>query len=222
MDGLVKCLLCQSPRTDVFRVVKKPARTYHRCCQCDLLFMDPSERLSAEEEKARYDFHENKDTPGYRTFLAPVLEEIARFRQKKGLCPSQVKILDFGCGPTAFLERLLREQAFEAASYDPFYFPDPSLLQQEYDVITSTEVWEHLHHPRTDLTLLTQILKPSGLLAVMTSSPPGKEAFPDWPYRRDLTHVTFYSEISMKWIAGHFGLELIRAQTPYWVFQKKV
>jgi len=222
MDGLVKCLLCQSSRTEVFRVEKKPARTYHHCLQCDLLFMDPSERLSTEEEKARYDFHENTDTPGYRSFLAPVVQEIESFCEKCALSPCQVKILDFGCGPAAFLESLLRERGYKAASYDPFYFPDPSLLQQAYDVITSTEVWEHFHHPPLEIARLTQILKPRGLLAVMTSSPPGKESFYDWPYRRDLTHVSFYSEISMRWIAGHFGLELIKAQTPYWVFQKKV
>ena len=66
-----------------------------------------------------------------------------------------------------------------------------------------------------------KILKTFGLLAVMTAAHPGVGLFHDWQYRRDLTHVIFFTEKTMRWIADHFNLDLIKAQTPYWVFQKK-
>jgi 2-polyprenyl-3-methyl-5-hydroxy-6-metoxy-1,4-benzoquinol methylase len=129
--------------------------------------------------------------------------------------------LDYGCGPTAFFSTVLAEHSFKVANYDLFYFPDQQPLQSEYDVITSTEVWEHFHHPHEEITQLTKLLKTFGLLAVMTASHPGVELFHDWQYRRDLTHVIFFSEKTMGWISEHFHLEIIKAQTPYWIFQKK-
>jgi len=217
----MKCLLCESSRTTAFAVEKKPARNYFHCEQCDLIFMDPDERLLPEDEKARYDQHQNEDTSGYRQFLAPVIQDIQNYSVMLGKQPSEMKILDYGCGPTAFLGSMLSELSFKPANYDPFYFTDQKPLQSNYDVITSTEVWEHFHHPREEITQLMQILKTFGLLAVMTAGHPGVSLFHDWQYRRDLTHVIFFTEKTMRWIADHFNLDLIKAQTPYWVFQKK-
>lgn len=217
----MKCLLCESSRTTPFAVEKKPARNYFHCDQCDLIFMDPDERLLPEDEKARYDQHQNQDTEGYRQFLAPLIQDIQNYSVMLGKQSADVKILDYGCGPTAFLGSMLSEVGFKPAKYDPFYFSDQKPLQSSYDVITSTEVWEHFHHPREEIMQLMKILKTFGLLAVMTAGHPGVALFHDWQYRRDLTHVIFFTEKTMRWIADHFGLDLIKAQTPYWVFQKK-
>jgi 2-polyprenyl-3-methyl-5-hydroxy-6-metoxy-1,4-benzoquinol methylase len=202
-------------------VEKKPAHTYFHCEHCDLIFVDPGERPLPEEEKARYDLHQNEDSSGYRQFLQPLVLDIQNYSARISKSPPNLKILDFGCGPTAFFGTILAEHSFKAANYDLFYFPDQHPLQTNYDVITSTEVWEHFHHPNEEITQLTNILKTSGLLAVMTAAHPSVGLFPDWQYRRDITHVIFFSDKTMKWIGDHFNLDLIRAQTPYWIFQKK-
>jgi SAM-dependent methyltransferase len=183
--------------------------------------MNPSERLHPQEEKARYDLHQNQDSSEYRQFLQPLVQEIQNHGRSMAIPPETLKILDYGCGPTAFLSALLAENSFKAVNYDLFYFPDTFSLQATYDVITCTEVWEHLHHPYDEITRLHQLLKPSGLLAVMTASHPGVELFHHWHYRRDLTHVIFFSDKTMRWIGAHFHLELCKAQTPYWFFRKR-
>lgn len=215
------CLLCQSSSTDAFTVEKKPIHRYFHCERCDLIFVDPEQRPLPEDERARYDLHQNEDTSGYRKFLEPLIQEIQNYSLMISKTPSEVKILDYGCGPTAFFSKMLAEQSFKAANYDIFYFSDQVPLQTSYDVITSTEVWEHFHDPLAEITQLLKILKTFGLLTVMTSAHPGARLFPDWQYRRDLTHVIFFSERTMRWIADQFELDLIKAQTPYWIFQKK-
>ncbi|MDG0817757.1 class I SAM-dependent methyltransferase [Bdellovibrio svalbardensis] len=216
----MECLLCQTPHSAAFKVVKKPERSYYHCAQCDLIFMNPKERLDAAQEKARYDFHQNEDMKGYRAFLEPLVKDVEQFAKNAKREPSDVSVLDYGCGPTAFLGNWFTEKSFRVTNYDLYYFPDQDSLKKSYHVITSTEVWEHLYDPRAELVKMIKMLKTGGILAVMTSSHKGEAAFHDWYYRRDLTHVTFFSEKTMKWIADHFNLQLIKGRSPYWIFQK--
>ncbi|WP_413288554.1 class I SAM-dependent methyltransferase [Bdellovibrio sp. HCB337] len=217
----MNCLLCQSSNTDAFTVEKNPVHNYFHCTRCELIFMDPEERPLPAEEKARYDLHQNEDTEGYRQFLEPLVQDIRNYSVMLAVPHPQVKILDFGCGPTAFLGKMLGEEDFRVSNYDIYYFPDQSPLQRSYDIITSTEVWEHFYHPHEEITQLMRLLKTFGLMAIMTSGHPGVGLFHNWQYRRDETHVIFFSEKTMRWIADEFNLDLIKAQSPYWIFQKK-
>lgn len=218
--GLMDCLLCQSSQTAAFQVTKKPERSYFHCGQCDLIFMDPHQRPSAQEEKARYDFHQNDGSSGHQAFLSPLVEDILTYISEQKTDIHSLKALDFGCGPHPFLSLLLGHKGLQVTNYDLFYFPDQDHLRRNYHVITSTEVWEHFAHPRAEIARLVRILKEGGLLAVMTSAHKGEGAFHDWYYRRDETHVTFFSEKSMQWIAQEFHLKLVKAKSPYWLFVK--
>ena len=182
--------------------------------------MDPKERLSPAKEKARYDLHENQDTEGYRKFLEPLLLDIDQLTSTLQCPKSEVAILDYGCGPTAFFSKMLAEKGYSAQNYDVFFFTNQSVLQKTYDVIVSTEVWEHFYHPLEEIEQLIKLLKPQGFLAVMTSAHQDLNHFQSWHYRRDPTHVSFYSEITMKWISTHFKINLIKAKSPYWIFQE--
>lgn len=182
--------------------------------------MNPAERLSSEQEKARYDFHQNEDMKGYQAFLAPLVKDVLDFAQNSHIEPQKMHVLDYGCGPTAFLSALFEHKSIQVTNYDIFYRPDQDSLRRNYHVVTSTEVWEHFHNPREEITKLVRMVRNGGLLAVMTSSHKGEAAFHDWHYRRDLTHVVFYSEKTMKWIAENFKLNLVKSRSPYWIFQK--
>jgi hypothetical protein len=50
--------------------------------------------------------------------------------------------------------------------------------------------------------------------AVMTAIITDATDFPSWYYRRDPTHVVFYSTRTFEWIAGHFGFRESRTHGP--------
>lgn len=218
----MKCLLCESPKSISFKVVKKPERNYYFCSCCDLIFMKPEERLDVQQEKIRYDHHQNDETNGYTAFLEPLIKDIHSYFCAAGVDTTQLSVLDFGCGPTAILSKLFDEKGYKTFNYDPFYYPDQEPLRRTYHLITSTEVWEHLYKPREEIEKLLRLLKPGGLLGIMTSAHHGQAVFSDWYYRRDLTHVTFFSEQTMKWLAETFKLRVVKAKSPYWIFQKTI
>lgn len=216
----MNCILCQSERTDLFKVVKKPERSYFHCIDCDMIYMHPLERYTSQEEKARYDLHENNLSAGYVAFLQPLVEDLHKLC-KESLKNSQiVKGLDYGCGPTAVASELMAIKGYQMTNYDMYFAPDQSYLNSKYKFILSTEVWEHFYYPHKEIHNLVDLLESGGLLGVMTSAHKGEAAFHDWHYRRDLTHVSFFSEKTFEWVAQKFGLRILKARSPYFILQK--
>ena len=85
--------------------------------------------------------------------------------------------------------------------YDPIFFPNDYALKAQYDFISCTEVVEHLFDPAKTLNLIDLILKKSGWLGVMTKIYDKSIIFEDWYYRKDPTHVAFYSKQTLETIA---------------------
>ena len=67
------------------------------------------------------------------------------------------------------------------------------------------EVIEHLRVPAAELKKLKALLNPRGILFIKTKFLPEKESFEDWFYKRDLTHVQFFSPASLDWICRAYG-----------------
>lgn len=177
-------------------------RRYHRCRQCLLVHLEPSQRLSAADEKAIYDAHENNiDDPGYRRFLSRA------FGQVRTQVPPPAHGLDFGCGPGPALVAMAQEAGYTMACYDKFYWPDDRVLSARYDFITCTEVVEHLAEPLPILDRLWDRLKPGGLLVVQTKRVLDDERFRSWHYRNDPTHITFFAEASFHWLGCRWHSE---------------
>ncbi|UOF02598.1 class I SAM-dependent methyltransferase [Bdellovibrio reynosensis] len=216
----MNCLLCQASNPAPFKVDKNPQRSYFHCAVCDLIFMNPAERLGPQDEKRRYDQHQNEGSSGYQAFLEPLVKYIDDHFKTSGHVANSLTTLDFGCGPTAFLSQLLSYRGYRTSHYDLYYFPDQSALRSTYNFVTSTEVWEHLFNPKQEIEKILRLVKPGGLVGVMTSAHRGEATFHDWHYRRDPSHVVFYSEKSMNWIASTYKLKVLKAQSPYWVLQK--
>lgn len=214
------CILCQNQNTAVINVTKKPEHTYHMCSECDLIFMAPLERLSAREEMDRYNLHQNQGSAGHLAFLEPLIKDVNDYFKSANVDLSTLSALDFGCGPTPSLSSVLSMKGYKTFDYDLYYHPDQEAFRRNYHLITATEVFEHFQQPRVEIDKLVRLLKSGGLLAVMTSAHKGEAAFHDWHYRRDETHVTFYSEKTMEWIAHHYHLNILKAKSPYWIFQK--
>lgn len=173
---------------------------YFRCGACDLTFLDPAQRPSPEEERAEYALHRNDpDDLRYRAFLQQALDPLLP-RLKRG-----AQGLDFGCGPGPTLSVMLAEAGYPTANYDPNFRPDPSVLNRRYDFITCTEVVEHLHRPGEVFARLDALLNPGGFLSIMTERLTLERDFVGWRYRRQPSHVVFYSDQTIDWIAHRFG-----------------
>lgn len=192
------CPLCDSRNTARYHQDKK--RSYYQCNQCELVFACPESFLSQDQEKAEYLLHENSaEDAGYRRFLSrlstPLLETL----------PAGLHGLDFGCGPNPVLAEMLAQSGMTMSVFDPFFAPDTDLLSTQYDFITCTEAIEHFHKPMKEITLLSQLVKPGGLLAVMTKRVISQQRFSTWHYKNDPTHVSFFSEATFHYIARTFG-----------------
>jgi 2-polyprenyl-3-methyl-5-hydroxy-6-metoxy-1,4-benzoquinol methylase len=165
-----------------------------------------NQHISDDQEKRRYDQHNNNpDDPGYRKFLSRLANPLCQ------RLPAGASGLDFGCGPGPALAAMLGEKGFDMAAYDKFYARNPEIFEQSYDFITATEVLEHFKQPGKEVDRLWHILRPGGILGIMTKLVKNKNAFDTWHYKRDPTHICFFSTATFTWLAGIYkaGLEII-------------
>jgi 2-polyprenyl-3-methyl-5-hydroxy-6-metoxy-1,4-benzoquinol methylase len=103
---------------------------------------------------------------------------------------------------------MLEEAGFSVALYDPFYFPDRSVLECPYDFVTASEVVEHLRRPLSEVELLWSLLRPGGWLGIMTRLVPADVLFERWRYKDDDTHIAFFATRTFEWLARHLGARL--------------
>lgn len=203
------CPLCRTPGATVLLSAE---RDYWRCSTCELVFVSPEQRPTLEEEISRYRKHLNDgDDPGYLAFLSRLAHPMVA-RVAVG-----ANGLDYGCGPTPVLARILTESGRPTAAYDPVFEPDDSLLDHRYDFVTCSEVVEHAHNPNALFDTLARLVAPGGHVGVMTKWYDGHD-FATWSYRRDVTHVSFYSRNTMQWVATRFGWALETPVTDVAIF----
>jgi len=193
-----ECPLCAQREVTLFYT--DGSRKYYLCSTCHLRFLSPCAFLSAEDEMAHYQTHENCiDDPAYRHFLSklidPLLEKLGD--DKSGL--------DYGCGPGPALAQMMEERGHSMSVFDPFFFPSRDCLDCRYDFVTCSETAEHFHNPREEFQKLSLLVKPGGWLAVMTSFQTDDALFARWHYRQDPTHVVFYRYATFEWLAADMG-----------------
>lgn len=192
------CPLCATARARPFASVK--GRIFWRCPACLLTFLQPDQRRTAAQERAEYALHENDPADSrYRAFLSRCTDPLLAHLE------SGAEGLDFGCGPGPTVSVMLAERGLTVRDYDPFFRPDRSALQRDYDFIVCTETAEHFHRPAREFALLDRLLRPGGRLALMTGLLTDDEAFAGWRYIQEASHVTFYRRETMDWIAARFG-----------------
>lgn len=195
------CQLCLSQKTCAFFTNKE--REFFRCGNCGLIFAPAQYHLSPAKARARYELHQNSPADqGYRKFLGQLIDPLV-----KHLTPG-MEGLDFGCGPGPTLSVLMEERGFKMVNYDPFFASDPRLLARQYDFVTCTETVEHFTDPRRDLELLLRLIKPGGVVGVMTELFRPDIDFGKWHYVNDLTHVSFFSEAAFSWFAREHGIKV--------------
>ena len=180
------CPVCSEKNSDHFSCIED--KIYYRCNKCKAIYLDHRNHLTNQDERKRYELHNNDIyDERYREFLSklhdPIIEKI-----EKG-----AKGLDYGCGPGPALALMFKEENFSMDIYDPYFFPDNSFLNKKYDFVTCSEAAEHFLQPLQEFKKIDQILVKGGWFGLMTNFYDDSIYFEDWYYRKDPTHVVFYS-----------------------------
>ncbi len=193
------CPLCFSGAT--FLYDQDRLRSYFKCETCALVFVDRGSVISPQQEKERYEAHENSENNSdYRDYLSSIAQSI-RPHLKNGDVG-----LDFGSGKTKILSELLMPHV--TFSYDVYFLPDDSLLKRKYDFIILSEVIEHLRDPLRIMEDLKKCLNPQGQFFIKTKFyPERREDFGNWFYKRDITHIQFFCQMSFEKLSSLLGLQ---------------
>lgn len=193
---MISCKLCQA--ADCSTLAPRGPRTFHLCPHCGLAFVPENQWLSLDDERARYQHHDNTpDSHGYVCFLNEVVAQVER------LSLGGQSILDFGSGERAVLTELLNARRLTCTAYDPLY--GRTQLAGPHALIIMCEVIEHLRDVRGELARLGEVLLPDGKLLVRTQPYPSVEQLPAWWYSRDPTHINFFNEAALSHAASLLG-----------------
>jgi len=215
----MKCPLCNYHSTFLLQA---DVREYWSCEKCYLIFVPPKFFISKKEEIGRYLEHNN--TLGNEGYVRMFQEKINTINK---ICSGINIVLDYGCGYEPVLKILLEREGYEAYGYDLNFFPSEE-LKKKYNLIISTETFEHIKNPREELAHLIPKISSKGYLAIMTRFYPLKgnalclESFSEWYYKRDPTHVAFYSQKTFSWIADEFKMKICYNNNfDFIIFQRK-
>ncbi len=200
-----QCKICQE-NVSLLNDCKKEL-SYYRCCSCGFVYLDDKFIIDKESEKSQYDMHENSfESLGYVKMFEDFIE--------KSILPYEKDIdnaLEFGCGSGPVLAELLRRQGLTVDIYDLYFFPKKVYKGKKYDLITSTEVFEHLKNPIEVLKMLVEHTNKNGYIVLMTKFPPKDDKeFLAWWYRRDPTHISFFTPKSFEVMAEKVGLKVLK------------
>ncbi len=190
------CPLCNSIAT---LFCEKPKHLFYKCTNCDGIFRPKDTFLTAEDEKAHYEKHNNDVfDERYQTFVSPIVNAILQDFS------TEAKGLDFGSGTGPVIAKMLTDKGFQVQNYDLFFANDVSLLNQKYDCVSCCEVMEHFHNPYQEFELLKSLLLPKGKLYCKTAVYNHQKPFENWYYKDDFTHVFIYQPKTLEWIKSEF------------------
>lgn len=155
-------------------------------------------------------------------FLMPIFD----FLPKK----ESLQMLDYGTGQS-FVPDKLREQGHKVVAVDiaPPLRPHPDRLTgdllelklgpNQFDLIFSFQVFEHLPEPRPVLDELLRLMKPGGLILIhtdMETPERDQEGFENWWYVAPPDHCAFYRHKTFEVYLEDKPAELV------WKDEKKV
>ena len=133
----MNCTLCGTKLED------RADKFYFICSTCGAYVKDKDFYVSAESEKSRYEEHNNDvNDINYQNFTSPITNTIL---EKFG--PNHLG-LDYGCGTGPVITKSIRDRDYNVMLFDPFFYPDESYLNYQYDYIFCCEVFEHFLNPK--------------------------------------------------------------------------
>ncbi|QFR50299.1 class I SAM-dependent methyltransferase [Sulfurimonas lithotrophica] len=211
------CKLCNNPVTKISDT--RNNWEFLHCENCEFIFKNPSYYVSSEDELKQYNNHNNTmDSPGY-------VEMFEKFMEDTFLeyIESIKNVLEFGSGPGPVLSELLKQRALNVDIYDKYFSPQKVYEGKEYDLITSTEVIEHIENPKEIFKFFASHIKSGGYLALMTQFHTNvPDEFKKWWYKNDPTHICFFRPYTFEVLARENGFKVLKHDSKKSVLLKKV
>jgi hypothetical protein len=212
--------LCKICGNTTRQIHHKTFGVYHLCQHCDFISKDKGDHISTHQALDIYDSHQNSiHDLVYVEYFTDFLDKavfpfISSYRNG----------LDFGSGPSPVLAQMLRDTyGYNMDIYDLYYSPIKSYLDKTYDLISVTEVVEHLEDPMQYFSLFVEHCNEDGILAVMTHfHSKNEEEFLNWHYIRDRSHVSFFNVRTFEVIAKKMNLEIIYTDHKKYLTLKKM
>lgn len=136
------------------------------------------------------------------------------------LVPPGGRILDFGCSSGRLLARLTehceclgydvnREAAEVAAAKGIRMLADPFDLPRHYlDAVVMVDVFEHLRRPTQVISALARLVKPGGMIVIVTGNgdaPVAREYLENFWYLRTIEHLTMFSRSYAEYLSDEIG-----------------
>jgi SAM-dependent methyltransferase len=201
-----KCPLCSN--TGPFQVLTSAIHIpYYLCDTCALIFMDRTFLPSPEIEKECYQTHENgPQYAGYVAFLNQAISPTLPYLD------TDMRGLDYGCGPGPTIQPILMNEGIHCENYDPFFYPEEP--KGCFDFVFATEAVEHFFSPGQEISRIHGLLKPGGIFTIMTEGWEDLTSFPGWYYAKDITHVSFYHADTIDYICKSFGFIPLHRENP--------
>jgi len=211
----LNCHICNQ-KTYYF-IDEKTNITYYHCHDCEYIFKSPECYQDFSVQKERYTLHENDEADtGYQAYFQRFLNFVLP------LVGQSKAALDFGCGASSLLSKMLEKEGISCDYYDPIYHPDTLNDNKKYEFIVSTEVFEHLHQPKEVFEGLVERLEVGGYLALQTQFHPNEvEAFKKWYYHQDSTHIVFFTAQTFKVLCKKYGVEFMSDNGKNMVLMRK-
>lgn len=217
------CPLCLQPRSKKYISLEQKISgevfklDYFSCQNCHLVYLSEKNYISLEDEKNRYLTHNNDlRQKAYRAHLNQLWQPL------KEKLSSDMQGLDYGSGPVPALAQLMAEEGFKVKTWDPFFCNDVEVFAHKYDFITCMEVIEHCHKPFNEIDKMCTMLNKGGYLAMGTSLLMEGMDFVKWNYRMDPTHVIFFREKTIAWVAQEWKLRIVYQTPKVFIFHKEI
>jgi len=178
---------------------------FHHCKKCECIFKSTEYYKDFKDQEMRYNLHDNNEnSEGYKAYFQRFLDFSMPHIMQEG------SALDFGCGKTTLLSKMLEKKGFECDYYDPIYYPNILSEYKKYNLIVSVEVFEHLHKPRKVFENLVQRLEEGGHLIIQTEFHSDNiEKFKQWYYHQDFTHIVFFRIKTFEILCEQFKCKII-------------
>lgn len=194
----MNCSLCKVAGCTLF--FKDRHRSFYFCPACELLFVPCNEHITVEDEKKRYELHDNSPgNSGYVRFLEEIVMTV------KALELKNPKILDFGSGKNMVLSGILQRTGRDCDSYDPLYEIGNGNCSKQYDILVLCEVIEHLRDLNHEIRMIKGMLEKDGVVVLRTNIYESREKFRTWWYKEDLTHINFFAMKTIEQFASNLG-----------------
>ncbi|MEJ2646620.1 MAG: class I SAM-dependent methyltransferase [Gammaproteobacteria bacterium] len=137
--------------------------TVWRCGSCGSLHS--LERLELAPFYEAYPYSQRVLDNWTRTVFRHHLRRLKRH----GLC-QESRVLDYGCSQGLFVNFLRDSGIQQVVGYDPYVaeFSSADVLNEQFDLVLAQDVIEHVEDPRDLFRLLTELVRPGGLLCIGT------------------------------------------------------